>query len=191
MDSRSACPVRAGKHQGFAVNTDFLRIIAATPEDRCGLFLATANRLGTPIQNVETDFWVFRMLDLLFNGREQRRRGADGSGSSPWYKKSLAAGAACRPKSSTLLSKAMLRCRCCCRSGWLGHLPETASALWWCSRLPLNRMARWCPQWSANANATCMHQPRRRSFRPSNGCDYSRALLIRRCSKSAQRDCKW
>jgi hypothetical protein len=29
------------------MNTGFLRIIAAAPEDRRGLFLATANRLGT------------------------------------------------------------------------------------------------------------------------------------------------
>ena len=40
------------------MNAGFLRIIAASPEDRLGLFLATANRLGTPIQNVEKDFWV-------------------------------------------------------------------------------------------------------------------------------------
>ena len=52
------------------MNADFLRIIAASPEDRRGLFLATANRLGTPIQNVEKDFWVSWVLDLLFNGRD-------------------------------------------------------------------------------------------------------------------------
>ncbi len=51
------------------MNADFLRIIAASPEDRRGLFLATANRLGTPIQNVEKDFWVSWVLDLLFNDR--------------------------------------------------------------------------------------------------------------------------
>ncbi|MEI6715929.1 MAG: nucleotidyl transferase AbiEii/AbiGii toxin family protein [Verrucomicrobiota bacterium] len=51
------------------MNPDFLRVIAATPEDRRGLFLATANRLGTPLQNVEKDFWVSWVLDLLFNGR--------------------------------------------------------------------------------------------------------------------------
>lgn len=52
------------------MNTDFLRIIAANPEDRRGLFLATANRLDTPIQNIEKDFWVSWVLDLLFNGRD-------------------------------------------------------------------------------------------------------------------------
>lgn len=52
------------------MNADFLRVIAATPDDRRGLFLATANRLGTPLQNVEKDFWVTWMLDLLFNGRK-------------------------------------------------------------------------------------------------------------------------
>lgn len=50
------------------MNVDFLRVIAAAPEDRRGLFLATANRLGTPLQNVEKDFWVSWVLDLLFNG---------------------------------------------------------------------------------------------------------------------------
>jgi len=52
------------------MNPDFLRVIAATDEDRRGLFLATANRLGTPLQNVEKDFWVSWVLDLLFNGRD-------------------------------------------------------------------------------------------------------------------------
>ena len=52
------------------MNPDFIRVIAANPEDRRGLFLATANRLGTPLQNVEKDFWVSWVLDLLFNSRE-------------------------------------------------------------------------------------------------------------------------
>lgn len=52
------------------MNPDFLRVIAANPDDRRGLFLATANRLGTPLQNVEKDFWVSWVLDLLFNGRD-------------------------------------------------------------------------------------------------------------------------
>lgn len=52
------------------MNPDFLRVIAATPDERRGLFLATANRLGTPLQNVEKDFWVTWVLDLLFNGRD-------------------------------------------------------------------------------------------------------------------------
>ena len=40
------------------MNAGSLRIIAVSPEERRGLFLATANRLGTLIQNVEKDFWV-------------------------------------------------------------------------------------------------------------------------------------
>lgn len=52
------------------MNPDFLRVIAANPDDRRGLFLATANRLGTPLQNVEKDFWVSWVLDMLFNGRD-------------------------------------------------------------------------------------------------------------------------
>ncbi len=51
------------------MNPIFLSVIAAAPDDRLGLFLATANRLGTPLQNVEKDFWVCWALDLLFNGR--------------------------------------------------------------------------------------------------------------------------
>lgn len=52
------------------MNESYLRVIASSPEDKLGLFLSTANRLGTPIQNVEKDFWVCLVLDLLFNGRE-------------------------------------------------------------------------------------------------------------------------
>lgn len=52
------------------MNDNFLKIIHATPEDRQGLFLLTANRLGTSLQNVEKDFWVCWVLDLIFNGRE-------------------------------------------------------------------------------------------------------------------------
>ena len=51
------------------MNPAFLPIIAAPANDKRELFLATANRLGTPLQNVEKDFWVAWVLDLLFNGR--------------------------------------------------------------------------------------------------------------------------
>lgn len=52
------------------MHLDFLRIISASSNDRRDLFLATANRLGTPLQNVEKDFWVCWVLDLLFNGQK-------------------------------------------------------------------------------------------------------------------------
>src|SRR3990167_9116135 len=52
------------------MNTDFLPIVAATPAERRGLFLTTANRLGTTLQNIEKDFWVCLVLDLLFNDRD-------------------------------------------------------------------------------------------------------------------------
>lgn len=52
------------------MNPDFFSIICATPDDRRDLFLTTASRLGTPIQNIEKDFWVCWVLDLLFNGRK-------------------------------------------------------------------------------------------------------------------------
>lgn len=50
------------------LNPAFDTIIAADPEDRLGLFNATATRLGTTPQNVEKDFWVSWTLDALFNG---------------------------------------------------------------------------------------------------------------------------
>ena len=53
------------------MNADFIRIIAASPVDRCGLFLATANGLGTPIQNVEKDFWVSG-FSVLSSARAQK-----------------------------------------------------------------------------------------------------------------------
>lgn len=46
----------------------FHAIMAAAVADRRDLFLSTSIRLGTPIQNVEKDFWVCWVLDLLFNG---------------------------------------------------------------------------------------------------------------------------
>jgi predicted nucleotidyltransferase component of viral defense system len=52
------------------MNLDFLRIISASSNDRRDLFLATSNRLGAPLQNVEKDFWVCWVLDLLFNGQK-------------------------------------------------------------------------------------------------------------------------
>ena len=53
------------------MNHDFLKVISASEQARQGLVLATASRLGTPIQNVEKDFWVTWTLDLLFNGRQE------------------------------------------------------------------------------------------------------------------------
>lgn len=48
----------------------FKDIISASSDDRRDLFLTAATRLGTPIQNVEKDFWVCWALDLLFNTRQ-------------------------------------------------------------------------------------------------------------------------
>lgn len=50
------------------MNPDFDRLLRASAEDRRGLFLATAARLGTTVQNVEKDFWVCWTLDALFTG---------------------------------------------------------------------------------------------------------------------------
>jgi len=50
------------------MNPDFNRLLASPAAERRDLFLATATRLGTTVQNVEKDFWVCWTLDALFNG---------------------------------------------------------------------------------------------------------------------------
>ena len=45
----------------------YARLLAAPAGDRRDLFLATAQRLGTPIGNVEKDFWVCWTLDVLYH----------------------------------------------------------------------------------------------------------------------------
>lgn len=50
------------------MNTDFHTIITTGDDERRDLFLSTAARLGTPVQNVEKDFWACWTLDALFNG---------------------------------------------------------------------------------------------------------------------------
>lgn len=47
----------------------YRQIISAPPRDRLDLFLTTANRLGTPIGNVEKDFWVCWTLNALYHER--------------------------------------------------------------------------------------------------------------------------
>lgn len=48
------------------MNTAYQAIIAASDDDRRGLFNSTAVRIGTTIQNIEKDFWVCWVLDALF-----------------------------------------------------------------------------------------------------------------------------
>ena len=50
------------------MNAAFREVIAAGDDARRDLFLSTAGRLGTAVQNVEKDFWVCWTLDALFNG---------------------------------------------------------------------------------------------------------------------------
>ena len=50
------------------MNDAFREIVAADEGDRRNLFVGTAARLGTAVQNVEKDFWVCWVLDALFNG---------------------------------------------------------------------------------------------------------------------------
>ncbi|MCU0928064.1 MAG: nucleotidyl transferase AbiEii/AbiGii toxin family protein [Burkholderiaceae bacterium] len=52
------------------MNKNFANVISATDKERLDLFLATAARMGTAVQNVEKDFWVCWTLDALFNGLE-------------------------------------------------------------------------------------------------------------------------
>ena len=54
------------------MNPNFNTVIQASDDERRGLFLTTATRLGTAVQNVEKDFWVCWTLDALFNGLPSR-----------------------------------------------------------------------------------------------------------------------
>jgi hypothetical protein len=50
------------------MNDAFRHVIAASYDERRDVFLTTARRLGTAVQNVEKDFWVCWTLDVLFDG---------------------------------------------------------------------------------------------------------------------------
>jgi Nucleotidyl transferase AbiEii toxin, Type IV TA system len=54
------------------MNAAFREVIAAGDDNRRDLFLTTARRLGTAVENVEKDFWVCWTLDALFNGLAAR-----------------------------------------------------------------------------------------------------------------------
>jgi hypothetical protein len=57
------------------MNDGLRGVIAAGDDERRDVFLTTARRLGTAVQNVEKDFWVCWTLDVLFNGlREHHPR---------------------------------------------------------------------------------------------------------------------
>lgn len=49
------------------MNPAYQAIIGASDNDRRGLFLAAAARIGTTVQNIEKDFWVCWTLDALFH----------------------------------------------------------------------------------------------------------------------------
>lgn len=46
---------------------DYIALIGASPRDRLDAFLASANRLGAPVGNIEKDFWVCWTLDALYH----------------------------------------------------------------------------------------------------------------------------
>ena len=52
------------------MNSAYDNVNASSDADRSALFVETAARLGTAVQNVEKDFWVCWTLDALFNGLE-------------------------------------------------------------------------------------------------------------------------
>ena len=47
------------------MNPGLAEFLRARPKDRRDVFLGAANRLGTPEQNIEKDFWVTWTLDVL------------------------------------------------------------------------------------------------------------------------------
>jgi hypothetical protein len=49
------------------MNPAYQKIIASSEDDQRGLFVTTANRVGTTVQNIEKDFWVCWTLDALFH----------------------------------------------------------------------------------------------------------------------------
>jgi predicted nucleotidyltransferase component of viral defense system len=49
------------------VNPAFIAFLSAAAADRRDAFLGAGQRLGTPEQNIEKDFWVSWTLDTLFN----------------------------------------------------------------------------------------------------------------------------
>lgn len=55
------------------MNPDFSRIIGSSDDERRGLFLTTAGRMGTQLPLIEKDFWVCWTLDALFNGLPKDR----------------------------------------------------------------------------------------------------------------------
>ncbi len=52
------------------MNNDLNAIIQASDDERRGLFLIAATRMGTAVQTVGKDVWVCWTLDALFNGLE-------------------------------------------------------------------------------------------------------------------------
>ncbi len=53
------------------MNPAYIQVIAASDAARLEVFLATAGRLGTAVENVEKDFLVCWTLDALFSGSQE------------------------------------------------------------------------------------------------------------------------
>ena len=54
------------------MNAAFHAVIAARDDERRDLFLTTARRLGTAVQNVEKDFWVCWTLRIVIEHGPKR-----------------------------------------------------------------------------------------------------------------------
>ena len=60
------------------MNAAFHAVIAARDDERRDLFLTTARRLGTAVQNVEKDFWVCWTLDAVLSNNSIEASAAAG-----------------------------------------------------------------------------------------------------------------
>ena len=67
--SARAAQHRRGGRGATMTAASHRKIIAASSRNRLDLFLATANRLGAPIGNVEKDFWICWTLNALYHER--------------------------------------------------------------------------------------------------------------------------
>ena len=47
----------------------YRQVVGASPRSRLDLFLEAAARIGTPVANVEKDFWVCWTLNALYGDR--------------------------------------------------------------------------------------------------------------------------
>jgi Nucleotidyl transferase AbiEii toxin, Type IV TA system len=54
----------------FAMKSEFKQFLSQPSSVRMNVFLASAKTLNTTVENVEKDFWVTLLIDMMFNGRK-------------------------------------------------------------------------------------------------------------------------